>query len=380
MVKYESHEEYLVNESHHEYSQKANVTVGYAGRKMVNGVETDIPCVVVGVEKKVKKDTLSSIDLIPKKIGGIHTDVVEFPRMYAATTCTGGGGGGCYPHDIKFRPLVGGISAIQFGSTACTLGAIVRDDTDKELVALSNNHCAGLLYDPAYSVPTYGSLDVTGIDMLQPSPSDGGVYSDFYGQTKRAVALQFGTGAGASNLVDGTVSSIDVGDSEYLIMELGTGPFPFAGKAEYSVGEAVYKSGRTTGNTPFPVTTIISKNAVVNVDYSGGLGGDNNLATFVNQLMCSAASRFTQGGDSGSVILIRTLGRYRIVGLHFASDAAGTLGIANPIEDVSTLLQVSWWNGDVVVSWTSDPFITVNGHLYRRVEVTIDPITHISGT
>jgi hypothetical protein len=194
------------------------------------------------------------------------------------------------------------------------------------------------------------------------------------------VALQFGTGAGASNLVDGTVSSIDVGDSEYLIMELGTGPFPFAGKAEYSVGEAVYKSGRTTGNTPFPVTTIISKNAVVNVDYSGGLGGDNNLATFVNQLMCSAASRFTQGGDSGSVILIRTLGRYRIVGLHFASDAAGTLGIANPIEDVSTLLQVSWWNGDVVVSWTSDPFITVNGHLYRRVEVTIDPITHISGT
>lgn len=380
MIEYESHEEYLVNESHHEYSHKANVTVGYAGRKVVNGVVTDIPCIVVGVEKKMKKDLLSSIDLVPKEIGGIQTDVVEFPRIYASTTCTGGGGGGCYPHELKYRPMVGGISAIQYGSTACTLGAIVRDDTDQELVALSNNHCAGLLYDPSYSVPTYGSLDVTGIDMLQPSPSDGGLFADRYGQTKRAVAMQFGTGAGGSNLVDCTVSSIGVGDSEYLIMELDDGPFPFAGKAEYSVGEAVYKSGRTTGNTPAPITTVTSKNALVNVDYSGGLGGDNNIATFVNQITCTAASRYSQGGDSGSVILIRTNGRYRIIGLHFAGNAAGTLGVANPIEDVSTLLEVSWWNGDVVVAWTSDPFITVNGHTYQRVGETTDPITHIQGT
>jgi len=292
----------------------------------------------------------------------------------------GGAGTGCPPHDERHRPLLGGISAIEETSTACTLGVVVRDSSDQRLVALTNNHCAGLLYDPAYKVPTYGSLSVVGISMMQPSPYDGGVGADIYGVVKRSIAMQFGTTGGASNLVDCSISTIGVDDADYPILELDDGPFPFGAKALYSVGQQVSKSGRTTGNTPPPTTTVTSKNAVVNVDYSGGIGGDNNLAPFTNQIFCSAASRFSQGGDSGSAIVAFISGRWRIIGLYFAGNATGTLGVCCPIEEVESILNVEMWDGSVVLPYNTSEYVTVNGRLYQRVSETFDPATHTSSS
>jgi len=379
---YDSYESFQANAYADVYISKPNVTVAYASTKKKNGVDTGIPCVVVGVEKKESIANLSANDLIPGVLpGGAITDVEVIPRIMSLTTCTGDGGGGCSPHDDKRRPLQGGISAIEVGGTACTLGVVVKDSSDGRLVALTNNHCAGLLYDPAYKVPTYGSLSVSGIDMIQPSPYDGGVDpTDVYGEVKRAVAMQFGTTGAASNLVDCAVSAISVDDADYPILELDSGPFPFAEKALYSTGQEVSKSGRTTGNTPLPITTVIDKDFVVNVDYSGGIGGDNNLATFTNQIWCQAATRFSQGGDSGSAIVAFINGRWRIIGLHFAGNAAGTLGVCCPIEEIESILNVESWDGSVVLPYNTANNVTINGRLYQRVGETFDPVTHTSSS
>jgi len=379
---YDSYEEFQANAYVHSYANKPNVTVAYASTKKINGVDTGVPCVVIGVESKVSLSDLSQDQLIPSVLpGGAITDVEIIPRIMSLTTCTGGGGGGCPPHDEKFRPLQGGISAIEVGASACTLGAVVQDSSDYNLVALTNNHCAGLLYDPLFKIPTFGNLTVDGIEMLQPSPSDGGVSpTDSYGTVKRGVAMQFGTTGGATNLVDCSISTIAIGEADYPILQLDDGPFPFAEKALYSTGQEVSKAGRTTGNTPLPTTTVTSKNGVVVVDYSGGAGGDNNLAAFTNQIICQAATRFGQGGDSGSAIVAFISGRWRIIGLHFAGDATGTYGVCCPIEEIASTLQVQAWDGSIVVEENVEENITVLGRQYRRVQDTSRPITHIASS
>ena len=125
-----------------------------AGTKVVNGVDTGEPCVVIGVEQKVDISQLDEKDIIPERLStNTKPDVVVMSKIFAHGSCKDGGGGGCPPHDEKYRPLIGGISAVEETGTACTLGAIVKDSTDGTLVALTNNHCAGLKYDPNYRTP-----------------------------------------------------------------------------------------------------------------------------------------------------------------------------------------------------------------------------------
>jgi hypothetical protein len=357
---------------------KKNVVMAYAGTKVSNGVDTGEPCVVIGVKRKIPKDLIAEEDVIPDVLpDGVITDVIECPEIMALGTCTGGAGGGCPDHDIKYRPLQGGISAIEDGATACTLGVIVKDSTDGRLVALTNNHCAGLQYDPAYKVPTNGNLSAAGIDMLQPSPNDGGTNpADVYGTVKRAVSMEFGTDSIQDNIVDCAISTIATDDASTPILDLHEGPFPFATSAEYGVGTEVVKSGRTTGNTPPPTTTITSTNANVNVSYGAG---DENLAPFSNQIIYTAATRFSQGGDSGSAALAVIGGEYKIIGLHFAGNGTGTLGVACHIENVASELGVEEWNGDIVVANNFADSISVNGVCYERVGGTEDDITHTVG-
>jgi hypothetical protein len=382
--RYDTHEDQCANELAHEFIHKKNVTIAFGGTKIVGGVDTGEPCVVVGVVRKERKDRIGRKDAIPASVGGLRTDVIEFPRMYSRSTCTGESGLACFPHDQKYRPIIGGISAINEGSTACTVGLVVRDSVDRRLVAITNNHCAGLLYDTAYAVPDYGLPDVAGLNMLQPSPYDGGTLEeDVYGQVKRAVPIRFGLTYGSENLVDCAISSLGVDDAWYEILDVentvhgvaGSGPFPFANKDYYEAMEPVYKSGRTTGYTPPPATLVMSKDVAVPVYYNG-TDTDNNKAAFTNLIWYQAATRFSNGGDSGSAILILKNGRYRVIGLHFAGSSDGTNGLACPIESVASELQVEAWDGRVTVPGDPRETITVNGVSYNLVGYGNDPVTH----
>ena len=62
-----------------ELMSKRNVVSVGRGHKKVGGKDTGIPCIVVGVTKKVPLADLSAQDIIPRKIGNHpeEVDVVE---------------------------------------------------------------------------------------------------------------------------------------------------------------------------------------------------------------------------------------------------------------------------------------------------------------
>jgi len=89
------------------------------------------------------------------------------------------------------------------------------------------------------------------------------------------------------------------------------------------IGMAVQKYGRSTGLTKGQVSLL---NATVTVSYVDG------VATFENQI-CLEGRKFLKPGDSGSLVVTNDSGK-NPVGLLFAGNTPGSLGIANPIDAV----------------------------------------------
>ena len=369
---------------------KPNAVITYAGTKIINGVDTDIPCVVVGVRAKVNKSELSDSELIPSQLAsGSITDVVVFPEIKPITTCISGFGGECPPHGDRYRPLIGGISACYIPytglSVSATLGVIAKDLTDGRLVGLTNNHVCGVQYDPNYNIPDGGTVgarsDVIGHNMLQPSNGDGGVSpADVFGRIKRIVPIKFDYPAYVGyNTVEAGIVDIGINDAKTDILDIGPGPFPFFDKADCNVSDFVQKSGRTTGLTPAIYgsdATIYQKYVSVVVEYGSW---HSDWAIFHNQMWISSEDRFCQGGDSGSVIAMEIGGVVGIIGLLYASSADGLSTFACYIEDVASALNIESWNGDIVVPHNAASTIDVNGKCYVWQEDTSEPSTHTAG-
>jgi hypothetical protein len=94
-----------------------------------------------------------------------------------------------------------------------------------------------------------------------------------------------------------------------------------------SLGEAVGKSGRTTGLT---CSNIQSLNVTILVNYDASCGGAVAFtAYFTNQVTISGGT-FSAGGDSGSLVV--DTGTARPIGLLYGGNTVST--VANPIQDV----------------------------------------------
>jgi len=110
-----------------------------------------------------------------------------------------------------------------------------------------------------------------------------------------------------------------------------------------SLGQAVCKSGRTSGVTCGTVTGI---NMTVNVNYGQPCG----TARFSNAIMYSPTAPYTvmsQPGDSGSPVV--NANTNAAVALNFAGTQSG-IGIGNPIGAVLSALQVSLCSSSTWVS------------------------------
>lgn len=97
-----------------------------------------------------------------------------------------------------------------------------------------------------------------------------------------------------------------------------------------SLGQAVSKSGRTTGLT---CSNIQSLNLTILVNYEATCGATSPAFTayFNNQVTISGGT-FSAGGDSGSLVV--DTGTSRAVGLLYGGNSTST--VANPIQDVIT--------------------------------------------
>ena len=208
------------------------------------------------------------------------------------------------------RPVPIGVSGGQPDVTAGTIGARVSDDD--RTFALSNNHVFANRNNAS-----------PGDDILQPGRVDGGTDpSNSIGKLHAFERINFcGVLRCPDNRLD---AAIALTSSE----NLGTGTpadgygEPRAKTVTATLGQQVQKYGRTTGLTTGVVSGL---NATINVNYNTG------TARFVDQVLISDG-RFSQGGDSGSLVVTRSSGGddRRPVGLLFAGSNTHT--IANPID------------------------------------------------
>jgi hypothetical protein len=240
----------------------------------------------------VRKMPLRKLDperVVPQVVAvrdglSVFTDVKEIGRVV--------------PQVNKRRsPLQSGYSTAHFKETAGTLGALVQKAG--RLCILSNSHVLAL-----------SGTAKKGDPILYPAPFDGGKAA------RDAVARlshfrPFKAGGEFLNRVDAALAEVlpaRAGDVDFAI----AGAKPPLRTIKPERGMRVVKMGRTTGVTESVVEDV---NFRVVIDYEGV--GQVGL---LDQVLCQ---RYTQGGDSGSIVVDKDSGR--IVGLHFAGASGGSV-------------------------------------------------------
>jgi trypsin len=140
--------------------------------------------------------------------------------------------------------------------------------------------------------------------------------------------------------IDAAIAEIrtDQVRTDGAILEIG----PLANTtAQAFVGQAVKKSGRTTGLTR---SSISSLNATVTVGYTDECAGNSFNVTYSNQILISnKGSRFLNSGDSGSVMVEDVAVNPRAVGLLYAGSSS--IAVANPIDEVLNHFNVTMVGG-----------------------------------
>jgi hypothetical protein len=313
--------------------KKKNVVLVARGKKTVDGVKTDRDAIIVGVRKKITPRTKAAAqlgldNLVPQSIDGVETDVIEVGEIRALAV----------DRTKKWRPAPGGVSVGHFAITAGTLGAVVKKGGIRHI--LSNNHVLANSND----AEIYDAI-------VQPGPYDGGSNADAIANLTAFVKINFtgdestcpltrlwawcfnglakllhrysrlSTYSSETNKVDCAIARpIIDGDISDEILEIGKAAGFNIG--ELQVGQAVKKSGRTTGVNQ---GIIVGLDGIVSVGY-----GDNKVAVFEDQILTTAIA---QGGDSGSAVLNDN---NQIIGLLFAgSDAIAIVNkIANVIDEL----------------------------------------------
>ncbi|GAB6179086.1 hypothetical protein JCM14036_04050 [Desulfotomaculum defluvii] len=312
------------------------VGVGY---KHVGLERTEQKAIIIFVSKKEGAETLSREELVPYKINGLETDVIEVGEIRFLED----------DRKKHVRPARPGLSLGHYRVTAGTFGAVVRDRTTGEPLILSNNHILANATDGKDGRSAPGDL------ILQPGEYDGGTKNDRIATLLRYIPIQKGEAPatcpianGASRIAnmfvhairpnydlkffkrEGVANHVDCAVARPLNPDMINDDIIGFGKiqgvAEAKPGMKVFKSGRTTGITS-GVVTAIGTTMQVKMD-------DNNNAYFSNQVICDMKS---QGGDSGSLVL--TEGN-RAVGLLFAGSDRVT--VFNHIQMVLDKLNVEF--------------------------------------
>src|SRR4030095_1212363 len=307
----------------HDIMKRDGVTGVGIGYKYTGGKKTDDLSIRVYVEKK--KDRIGKDEKIPSEIDGVKTDVIERkfvlqPMRVAVKEIE------IQSDTGRYEPLKGGISigpcpAVNGFIYVGTLGIIVTDNSTKNTMLLSNFHV--MCIDNQWQV---------GDTMAQPGRVDGGnCPGDVVGTLQKAVL---------NDKVDCAVSSSTARKSVCEVVDIGA----INGTEAASLNMPVRKRGRTTGLTYGHVDDV---DLTVSVDYEDGLGTVTLHHQIGVQVDSSKSSKFGDHGDSGSVVVSDS---NKVVGLHFAGSTDGTSGVANPIQDVLTALNVSLCTQGIIKS------------------------------
>ncbi|MCL5058918.1 MAG: S1 family peptidase [Actinobacteria bacterium] len=319
------------------FLHKKNVIGVGAGMKQVGLERTSHPSVIVFVEKKMVKSSLSRKEIIPQEIDGVPTDVIEIGRVRLLDVRTD-----------KSRPARPGSSIGHYKITAGTFGAVVRDLKTGEPLILSNNHIL------ANGTDGKDGRAKIGDPILQPGSYDGGAVDDkiaellrFWPILKQEKQTDCPVAAGAAqlgsklvhlirpdydirfmrvnrgdNIIDAALArpvSRDIISPEIIDMGVPRG------MSTAGVKKKVMKSGRSSGLTSGDIVAI-------DVSLQVDMNDAGETGNFSGQVVSDMVSK---GGDSGSLIMDQEM---KAVGLLFAGSEKYT--VFNRLENVFAKLGV----------------------------------------
>ncbi len=281
--------------------------------------------VAVGISEKISKrkrtGKLALTFYVQRKVS---LKKLRADQVVPSTVPQALGGPESIPTDVivlgKIRPEVNAIrNPVQPGHsighvdiTAGTLGAIVT--RGGAIHILSNSHVLAL-----------SGMAKKGDAIVYPGKIDkGAMPKDFV--AKLSGFKKFVTGGDFVNRVDCAIAQPTADRLADLVSEIKGVGIP-KGTIKPERGMKVVKVGRTTGKTTGEVRDVHFRFVL---DYEGEVGE----VGFLDQVLCT---RYTDDGDSGSLVIDKKTGR--AVGLHFAGANGGS--VFNPIDEVLKALGVT---------------------------------------
>jgi len=359
-------------------------------------------CIVFAFKEKKPLSELKEAEIVPQQIlvnnEAILTDVIQrdvaVPVAYCHST-TPGIAPTSY-NQARCRPLSGGSESHPlWNSYVATLGMLVTDKQDRQVVALSNAHVYGRNIMHAARPPNYpnsqNNLVTPQVSGFQPTFLYQTTRSnDYIGTSKRTLVVgdknwQASSGLGNPIINDTSADAAILSLNDYSLINSSSnsiigfnvkGPYKFATEQEYislndvtspNYAAPIFKSGRTTGPIGYPgnsyscaVSSVaigivqVGINSSFNSQYSNALEvrGKNGVIPI-------------DGGDSGSAAFAllsanSPLSAWKCVGLMFAGpDPASDYGYVTPIFNIVNYLDVEPWDGSIpALSSTTTSLIT----------------------
>jgi len=366
------------------------------GRKEKNGIKTDEYGVIFTVNSKKPFEELKPEEIIPKNLeitlNDPQTDIlssltfktdVKEPILHQKIVSY------CHTpsntinpvkeHRDRTRTLIGGIeTSSNWGKIVGTLGIFVKDKTDGQIVALSNNHVfANSQLTSLFQTPNeQGTTTTLEISGFQPS----GYWkttpeNDYIGKCKRAVMIGdenpeilyyinstpiiWRTSSDAAILELSNYNLIDSISSPNILNFDEVAPFEFASDAEIdslapgasNSGSPIFRSGRTLGPIGYPGNTFSCNLSVSELNLALVAPYSYYGSWFPNCFYVDGDVVAGAGGDSGSALFALfnegnpALSAWKLVGLLFAGGDNYTIGCR--ITEIASALNIAPWNTDI---------------------------------
>lgn len=340
----------------------AGVTTVSLGRKITGGEVLSSPSIIFGVEKKlplkdIPRDQLLPASIVTQDASGQTTehltDVVEdnISWEFEGYCYKSGTANNPVPsHKMRHRPITGGISIgnytydTQSGKKKVgTLGAIVIDAIDGQIVGLTNNHViTPNVYRVASNQTSSYNYDNNNITQPAQEYGSGDPQNNIIGKAKRSYPIEK-----RNNYIDAGIFTIDTGIDRESLEQLGhTADIvvsAFATTAEIDnmleAGTQLFKSSRSTGPVGSPGALSTCSLYADRLSYSNArVSGNyfNDLVRYTGSIDPST------GGDSGSMVYGLFSGEWKAVGLHMAGGRSKGVdfGIFCRIDRIAGLLMV----------------------------------------
>lgn len=282
-----------------------NVVAVGISEKITKGKRTGKLALTFYVERKISPEELGASEAVPPTVPGVLTGSEAIPTDVIVL-------GKIRPQINAIKnPLQPGNSIGHVDASAGTLGAVVTKNGSFHI--LSNSHVLALS----------GSAK-KGDAIIYPGIADGGTKQNDV-VAKLSGFKKFILSSDYVNRVDCAIAKPTAARLADLVSEIKGLSFP-NGTIKPARGMKVIKVGRTTGKTTGEVRDVHFR---FTLDFEGEIGE----VGFLDQVLCT---RYTDDGDSGSLVIDKATGR--AVGLHFAGADGGS--VFNPIDDVLKALRV----------------------------------------